>query len=114
MPDYDPMVHYVDPYDFFGVIDDNWEEIGKAVYTEVVFVGPIHTEYNEPHPIFLPSYPDDIEYSWDPLHSEHGKVTFDPSINSIFFKHAALGTTRWKIVHYDKPVDRRESPFENE
>ena len=52
MPDYDPMVHYVDPYDFFGVIDDNWEEIGKAVYTEVVFVGPIHTEYNEPHPIF--------------------------------------------------------------
>ena len=104
IPGYDPDKHHFEDTDFYGIANDDWTVLGKEVYVEVVFTGTVGASHSDPHPIYIAGY---AEYDWDPPNSPDGKVTYDPSIKELWFRHGNIGTRYYKLVRYNDPVDRR-------
>lgn len=103
IPGYDPDKHHFEDTDFYGIANDDWTVLGKEVYVEVVFTGTVGASHSDPHPIYIAGY---AEYDWDPPNSPDGKVTYDPSIKELWFRHGNIGTRYYKLVRYNDPVDR--------
>lgn len=104
IPGYDASIHQFTDADFYGYIGDDWDSWGEEVYVEVIFIGNVGYNYEDPHPIY---YPEWMEYDWDPPHSQDGKVWYDPNIDELWYMHGALGTRFYKLVRYNQPVERR-------
>ena len=106
IPGYDPVKHAFTDEEFFGVPDDDWDNIGREVWVEVVFLGTNNNPHEDPHPIYL--WHD--EYNWDPPNSQDGKVTYDSLIDEIAFKKAGMGTRYYMLVKHKSPVNRVNAP----
>ena len=107
IPGYDPEIHQFTDEEFFGVPDDDWDNIGREVWVEVIYLGTNDDPHHDPHPVYL--WWD--FYSWDPPNSLDGHVTWDSMIERLEYTKAHLGTRYYKLVRYDSPVNRVNPPY---
>ena len=119
IPNYNPDTHGFEFEEFFGVVDNNWHELGVEVYVEVIFLGTTTTnKVYSPHPIhdgWGSNYEWESEFANGPVFAD-GPVTLEYSWTTLkphglYFSGSSVGTRNYKLVRHKKPVDRRKAPY---